>query len=119
VSTITAATKTTYTYQWVPHVRAVAIDPVLALCIQEAARSLDLPFQDIDSGAGHDAQVLAAAAPVAMIFVPSAEGVSHSAQEYTSPKHLVAGAEVLAAALVEADVQLAVPHAAEETNGVA
>lgn len=119
VSTITAATKTTYTYQWVPHVRAVAIDPVLALCIQEAARSLGLPFQDIDSGAGHDAQVLAAAAPVAMIFVPSAEGVSHSAQEYTSPKHLVAGAEVLAAALVEADVQLAVPHAAEETNGVA
>jgi N-carbamoyl-L-amino-acid hydrolase len=116
IADITAATNTTYTYQWVPHVRAVAIDPVLASCVQEAARSLDLSFEDIDSGAGHDAQVLAAAAPVAMIFVPSAEGVSHSAREYTSPEHLVAGAEVLTAALVEADARLTIPQQREEPD---
>ena len=72
---IATDTKTTYTHRRVPHVRAVAIDPTLAMCVQQAALSLALTFEDIDSGAGHDAQVLAAVSPVAMIFVPSTEGV--------------------------------------------
>jgi hydantoinase/carbamoylase family amidase len=104
---ITEATGTTFTYQRVPNVLAVAIDPMLADCVTHAATSLALTYESIDSGAGHDAQIIASVAPVGMIFVPSSHGVSHSSHEYTDPAHLVAGAEVLAATLIEADKRLA------------
>jgi N-carbamoyl-L-amino-acid hydrolase len=47
------------------------------------------------SGAGHDAQIMAGLVPTAMIFVPSANGLSHNPAEYTSPEDLVRGANVL------------------------
>ena len=49
----------------------------------------------LPSGAGHDAQMLAAVCPACMIFVPSANGVSHNIEEYTEPEDLAAGANVL------------------------
>lgn len=53
------------------------------------------------SGAGHDAQMLAAVCPTAMIFVPSVDGVSHNVQEFTHPYHIEAGANVLLSVLCE------------------
>ena len=47
------------------------------------------------SGAGHDAQEIARIAPVAMIFVPSVGGVSHSPNELTRPQDVTNGANVL------------------------
>lgn len=49
----------------------------------------------LNSGAGHDAQMMARICPAAMIFVPSKDGISHNPKEYTSPELLDAGAEVL------------------------
>ncbi|MGH7672512.1 MAG: Zn-dependent hydrolase [Gemmatimonadales bacterium] len=51
------------------------------------------------SGAGHDAQVLAARCRVGMLFVPSIGGRSHCPEEATDPAHLALGAQVLARAL--------------------
>jgi allantoate deiminase len=51
------------------------------------------------SGAGHDSQQMAAIAPVAMIFVRSKDGRSHTPDEFSSIEDIVAGIEVLAAAL--------------------
>jgi allantoate deiminase len=51
------------------------------------------------SGAGHDSQVMATGVPTAMLFVPSVDGRSHSAAEYTSPEDAALGATVLAEAL--------------------
>ncbi len=51
------------------------------------------------SGAGHDAQVLAARCKVGMLFVPSIGGRSHCPEEATSPEHLELGTQVLAKAL--------------------
>ena len=51
------------------------------------------------SGAGHDAQVLAARCPVGMLFVPSIGGRSHCPEEATDPAHLTLGTRVLARAL--------------------
>ncbi|NIU53240.1 MAG: Zn-dependent hydrolase, partial [Gemmatimonadetes bacterium] len=39
--------------------------------IAEAAEGLDLSYQVMPSGAGHDAQDMARIAPTGMIFVPS------------------------------------------------
>ena len=53
------------------------------------------PVKRLPSGAGHDAQMLAAVCPACMIFVPSAGGVSHNIAEYTAPEQCAAGADVL------------------------
>ncbi len=50
---------------------------------------------DIDTVAGHDAVSLAAVCPSILLFVPSVGGFSHNEREYTDPKHLEIGAEVL------------------------
>ncbi|MGF1426679.1 Zn-dependent hydrolase [Kitasatospora sp. LaBMicrA B282] len=63
--------------------------------IRAAAEQLALPCLPMYSGAGHDAQIVAALAPVGMIFVPSRRGISHAPQEYTAPEDLVTGADVL------------------------
>jgi N-carbamoyl-L-amino-acid hydrolase len=55
------------------------------------------------SGAGHDAQEIAQIAPMAMIFVPSVGGISHSPKEFTKPEDVVNGANVLLNAVIAAD----------------
>jgi N-carbamoyl-L-amino-acid hydrolase len=41
-----------------------------------------------------------------MIFVPSEQGISHAPVEASRPDHLVAGADVLLHALLDADGRL-------------
>ena len=50
------------------------------------------------SGAGHDAQALAAVTPSGMVFVPSIGGISHDPSERTSWEDCANGADVLAGA---------------------
>lgn len=73
----------------------VAFDPALVARVEAIARDLRLPVRRLPSGAGHDAQMLAAICPACMIFVPSVRGVSHNVAEYTEPADVAAGAEVL------------------------
>ncbi|MFC3322425.1 Zn-dependent hydrolase [Mesorhizobium cantuariense] len=63
--------------------------------IEAAARTRGLGVRRMTSGAGHDAQMLARIAPAAMIFVPSADGISHNPREHTDDAELVAGANIL------------------------
>jgi beta-ureidopropionase / N-carbamoyl-L-amino-acid hydrolase len=63
--------------------------------IREAAKSLGLATTDLPSLAGQDAQEIARIAPMAMIFVPSKDGISHSPKEFTSWQDVANGTEVL------------------------
>jgi beta-ureidopropionase / N-carbamoyl-L-amino-acid hydrolase len=65
--------------------------PALTTHLREAARELGLRQQDIVSGAGHDAAFLSKIAPAAMLFVPSRDGMSHCAQEWTDSDALAKG----------------------------
>ena len=56
---------------------------------------LGLSHMPLPSGAGHDGQSLANLCPVGMIFVPSADGASHSPREFTKWEDCVNGANVL------------------------
>ena len=67
--------------------------------LQAAAETCGVAWKPMISGAGHDSQVMASKVPTGMLFVPSVEGRSHSAAEYTSPEDAARGATVLAAAL--------------------
>ena len=79
----------------------VPFAPAMTDRIEGHARALGLTTRRMPSGAGHDAQMLAAVCPTAMIFVPSVDGISHNVREYTEPKHIEAGAQVLLAVLSE------------------
>lgn len=79
----------------------VRLDAELSAVIERAATGLGLSSRRLPSGAGHDAQVMAAVAPTGMIFVPSRDGRSHSPRESTSWEDVAHGADVLLAALLE------------------
>jgi N-carbamoyl-L-amino-acid hydrolase len=73
----------------------VLTDDSVSQAIADAAAGLGLAHLRMHSGAGHDAQIVAEAAPIGMIFVPSHRGISHAPQENTDDVHLVAGADTL------------------------
>lgn len=67
--------------------------------LTQAALDCGVEAPEMVSGAGHDAQILAARSRVGMLFVPSIGGRSHCPEEATSPRHLELGTRVLARAL--------------------
>jgi allantoate deiminase len=75
------------------------LDPELQEVLTRAAAAEGAIARSMQSGAGHDAMVLAKHVPAAMLFVPSRAGISHSPDEYTSPEQCELGARVLARAV--------------------
>jgi allantoate deiminase len=67
--------------------------------LTRAAQECSVQATELVSGAGHDAQILAARCKVGMLFVPSLGGRSHCPEESTDPDHLTLGTKVLAKAL--------------------
>ena len=61
----------------------------------DACDDLVLTHISLPSGAGHDGQSFDGLCPVGMIFVPSQDGASHSAREFTEWQDCVNGANVL------------------------
>ena len=80
---------------------SIAFDRDCATAVARAADALDLPWQEIYSGAGHDACNMALIAPTGMIFVPCEEGVSHNERENARPEDIAAGCDVLLHVMVE------------------
>lgn len=74
-------------------------DPKLVETLRRVAREQDVPTLVMSSGAGHDSQQMAALAKVAMIFVRSKDGRSHTPDEFSSIEDIVEGIRVLAAGM--------------------
>jgi N-carbamoyl-L-amino-acid hydrolase len=79
----------------------VAFDARLVDLVAQQAQTLGCTHRRMPSGAGHDAQMLARVCPSAMIFVPSAAGLSHNVREHTEPDDLVRGAQLLLQVVVQ------------------
>src|SRR5207237_6121824 len=79
--------------------KAGTFDPALRDLIERSAAECGFASMRLSTIAGHDAIPMKAVCPSAMIFVPSAGGVSHHESEFTRPEDLVAGASVLATTL--------------------
>ncbi len=82
---------------------AVPITADMQALVAEAAENCGMAWEPLASGAGHDAQAVANIAPVAMIFVPSIDGISHAIEEYSTPQDCANGAQVLLELLLLAD----------------
>src|SRR2546422_346238 len=77
----------------------VAMHPDVRALLAGAAQQCGVQAAEMVSGAGHDAQILAARCKVGMLFVPSVGGRSHCPEEATRPEHLELGTTVLTKAL--------------------
>jgi N-carbamoyl-L-amino-acid hydrolase len=75
--------------------------PEVVDAVERAARALGCAHRRILSGAGHDAQYMAAIAPTGMIFVPSRGGRSHCEEEFTPMDDIEHGANTLLLAAAE------------------
>jgi len=79
----------------------VTLSPRIADVLRRACLAAGMEPRDMTSGAGHDAQVLTAAANTGMLFVPSIGGRSHCPDEATAAEDVVLGTRALATALRE------------------
>jgi N-carbamoyl-L-amino-acid hydrolase len=74
-------------------------DARLLEAITEACSAEGLTSQRMVSRAYHDSTFMARIAPIAMIFIPCRNGVSHRPDEYSSPEEIARGVAVLARTL--------------------
>ncbi|MGC2618823.1 MAG: M20 family metallo-hydrolase [Acidobacteriaceae bacterium] len=73
--------------------------PLILDAIEHASADEALASRRIVARAYHDSSFMAQIAPMAMIFIPCRDGVSHRPDEYASPEHIVGGVKVLARTL--------------------
>ena len=78
----------------------VMMDARLRAVLAEAARACGVAPLELPSGAGHDAGIIAAIAPAAMLFAPSIGGRSHCPEEAMNEADLALCVDVLEAAML-------------------
>lgn len=84
-----------FEYQVVSQLEAASCDSAILQTIERTAVDMQYDHMRLHSGAAHDAQMMARVAPTAMVFVPSKDGRSHSAAEWTAWEDIEKGANVM------------------------
>jgi len=76
-------------------------DPHIIAALEAACQEENATFRRMASRAYHDTNFIAPIAPVAMLFIPCRNGVSHRPDEYATPEAIVLGTRVLAQTLAK------------------
>jgi ureidoglycolate amidohydrolase len=74
-------------------------DPKILSTLEAICAAEHIPYKKMVSRAYHDSSFIARIAPIAMIFIPCRNGVSHRPDEYASPESIALGTRILALAL--------------------
>ncbi len=74
-------------------------DPHILATLESICNSESIPYKKMVARAYHDTNFIAPIAPVAMLFIPCRNGVSHRPDEYATPESIALGTRVLALAL--------------------
>lgn len=90
-----------FTLEPAAHARPVHFSPKMVDLVERNALARGFSTHRLPSGAGHDAQFMAAICPTTMIFVPSQGGISHSPEEHTSLDEAARGVDILADCLLD------------------
>jgi beta-ureidopropionase / N-carbamoyl-L-amino-acid hydrolase len=98
---ITRSEGVTVSTRYLARFEPVEFHPQVVELISTIAKTHTQAVVHMPSGAGHDAQMFARVCPSAMIFVPSVEGISHNASEYTSPEDITLGTNILLQVLLQ------------------
>jgi ureidoglycolate amidohydrolase len=75
--------------------------PHILQLLEETCAEAGIPYKKMVSRAYHDSLFTARIAPIAMIFIPCRNGVSHRPDEYAAPSDIVRGAHLLASVLAK------------------
>jgi N-carbamoyl-L-amino-acid hydrolase len=75
--------------------------PHIVATLEEICQTEKIPCQKMVSRAYHDSNFMARVAPIAMLFVPCRNGVSHRPDEFSTPAQIALGTRVLALALAK------------------
>jgi N-carbamoyl-L-amino-acid hydrolase len=76
-------------------------DPRILEAIEAVCKEQGASFRRMVARAYHDTSFIAPIAPVAMIFMPCRNGVSHRPDEYASPEAIASGTRILAGTLAK------------------
>jgi N-carbamoyl-L-amino-acid hydrolase len=79
-------------------------DPQIVAALEDACVEEGASFRRMVSRAYHDTNFIAPIAPVAMLFVPCRNGVSHRPDEYATPESIALGTRVLARTLAKLSI---------------
>ena len=102
---IATDSKTKISFQQQPIVIKPALtNKALQQKINASAKGLGLTTKFMQSGAFHDSSQMSTIAPMAMIFVPSVGGISHSYKEFTKTVDMTNGANVLLQTILSVDM---------------
>ncbi|HTA77913.1 MAG TPA: M20 family metallo-hydrolase [Terracidiphilus sp.] len=74
-------------------------DPAILAALEQSAVAANKTYKKMVSRAYHDSLFMARIAPVAMLFIPCRDGVSHRPDEYASPEWIGTGVHVLSRTL--------------------
>jgi N-carbamoyl-L-amino-acid hydrolase len=74
-------------------------DPRILAALESACTQVGASYKPMVSRAYHDSNFMARIAPIAMIFIPCRNGVSHRPDEYSTPEAITQGTHVLALTL--------------------
>ncbi|MBO0603462.1 Zn-dependent hydrolase [Sporosarcina sp. E16_3] len=78
----------------------VLLSPEINNALEMVCKDKNIPYQLMQSGAGHDAMNMTRLCPVGLIFVPSVDGISHHPNEYTAIEDILIGIDVLEEAVL-------------------
>ena len=70
-------------------------DPHIVATLESICTAEKIPYQRMVSRAYHDSSFMARVAPIAMLFIPCRNGVSHRPDEFATPEAIALGTRVL------------------------
>ena len=80
-------------------------DPHILATLESVCQSENVSYRRMVARAYHDTSFIAPIAPVAMLFIPCRNGVSHRPDEYSTPEAIALGVRVLALTLAQLSAQ--------------
>ena len=75
--------------------------PHIIELLEKVCAEQEIPYKKMVSRAYHDSLFMARIAPIAMIFIPCRNGVSHRPDEYAAPADIARGTHLLATSLAK------------------
>jgi N-carbamoyl-L-amino-acid hydrolase len=76
-------------------------DEEILSALEDSAKAAGKTYKKMVSRAYHDSLFMARITPIAMLFIPCRDGVSHRPDEYASPQWIGSGVHVLARTIAE------------------
>ena len=95
ISSIAESIGLTFEINEVLYLPPIIFDDTCINSVRKSAIDNGYSWQEINSGAGHDACNIAAIAPTSMIFIPCIDGISHNEKEDAKPEWVTSGGQVL------------------------